>query len=249
MPSENAHGVELGLLRGFSLTVDERRVPLIWSAQRLLSFLALKSRPLTRTYVAEALWPETPRARAKANLRSALWRVQRSSSRRLVEASAQQVSLARNVVVDVLQGSQFAQQLLDTSQSCEEILTAETRAHLAADVLPDWCDEDWVIAEREQFHELRLDALEAMCARLVSAGRYGEAVDAGLAAVAAEPLRESAYHGLIEAHLAAGNPCDAVRQYRECQRLLLDELGVQPSGSLRSLLPTQYRLVCEGGRL
>ena len=41
--------------------------------------------------------------------------------------------------------------------------------------------------ERERFHQLRLHALEALCDRLTTAGRYGEAIDAGLAAVTAEP--------------------------------------------------------------
>jgi DNA-binding SARP family transcriptional activator len=247
--SENVRDFRLDLLRGFSLTVDGRRIPLIWSAQRLVAFLALKERPLTRTYVAEALWPETSRAKANANLRSTLWRVQRSCGNCLLEVSVQQICLAPHVVVDLVHGSQVARRLLDASRPCDDILTAETRAHLAADVLPDWYDDDWVIVEREQFHQLRLHALEAMSARLVSAARYGEAVDAGLAAVMAEPLRESAHRALIEAHLAAGNLCDAVRQYRDCERLLLEELGVQPSGPMRRLFPTHHLLTYEQARL
>jgi DNA-binding SARP family transcriptional activator len=98
-----------------------------------------------------------------------------------------------------------------------------------------------VLVERERFHQLRLHALEAVCDRLITAGRYGEAIDAGLAAVAAEPLRESAHRVLIKAHLAEGNHGEADRQYQLCRHILRDELGVEPSNALR-------RLVSKDGR-
>jgi DNA-binding SARP family transcriptional activator len=98
-----------------------------------------------------------------------------------------------------------------------------------------------VLLERERFHQLRLHALEALCDRLTTAGRYGEAIDAGLAAVTAEPLRESAHRVLIKAHLAEGNQGEADRQYQLCRRLLRDELGVDPSNALRALLSRDRR--------
>jgi DNA-binding SARP family transcriptional activator len=90
--------------------------------------------------------------------------------------------------------------------------------------------------EQEQYHQLRLYALEAMAKRLTTAGRHGEAVAAALAAVRAEPLRESAHRVLIDAHLAAGNRAAAQHQYEQCRRVLLDELGLEPTKSLRHLL-------------
>jgi DNA-binding SARP family transcriptional activator len=93
-----------------------------------------------------------------------------------------------------------------------------------------------VLAERERFHHLRLHALEALCDRLTAAGRYGEAVDAGLAAVRAEPLRESAHRALIKAHLAEGNHGEASRQYSSYRQLTLAEFGIEPSAHLRELL-------------
>jgi len=96
-----------------------------------------------------------------------------------------------------------------------------------------------VIVERDRYHQLRLYALEAMCKRLTSSGRYGEAVDAGLAAVRAEPLRESAHEVLIRAHLAVGNRCEAASQYARIRHLLKSELGLEPSKALRQLLPRE----------
>jgi len=99
---------------------------------------------------------------------------------------------------------------------------------LSADLLPDW-SEDWVLMERERYHQLRLRALEALCRRLSAKGRFGQAVQAGLAAVSGEPLRESARRALIEAHLAERNLAAALREYEAFGQLLQSELGIGPS--------------------
>jgi DNA-binding SARP family transcriptional activator len=69
-----------------------------------------------------------------------------------------------------------------------------------------------VLVERERFRQLRLHALEALCRRLTGDGLHAEAVDAGIAAIAAEPLRESAHRALMSAHVAEGNRGEAMRQ-------------------------------------
>src|SRR5260370_18507980 len=86
------------------------------------------------------------------------------------------------------------------------------RVELVADVLPDWY-EDWVLIEQERFRQLRLHALETLCEQLIAAGRYAVAVDAGMAAVAGEPLPERAQRVLIKAHLCKGKATEAAKQY------------------------------------
>ena len=93
-----------------------------------------------------------------------------------------------------------------------------------------------MILERERFRQLRIDALETLCSELSAAGHYADATEAGLAAVVAEPLREQAHRVLIAAHLAAGNPGEALRQYRILRELLARELGVAPSPATDRLL-------------
>jgi DNA-binding SARP family transcriptional activator len=106
---------------------------------------------------------------------------------------------------------------------------------LACDLLPDWY-EDWVLFERERFRQLRLRALDALCERLTRAGRLNEALEAGLLSVAGEPLRESAHRALMRLHLADGNTGEAVRQYRLYERLLREQVGIQPSERIQELV-------------
>jgi DNA-binding SARP family transcriptional activator len=236
MRTEVTQVATLRLLKGFVLLVGDTRVTLSSSAQRLLAFLALQDRPRTRTYVAGTLWPEATTARANANLRSSLWRALRTGHR-VIEASAHEMALATNISVDIHDAMTRAHRLLDKSSLCDDILNRQTRDDLSADLLPEWSDNEWVLIEQEQYHQLRLYALEAMAKRLTTAGRHGEAVAAALAAVRAEPLRESAHRVLIDAHLAAGNRAAARHQYEECRRILLEELGLEPSDTLRHLRP------------
>jgi DNA-binding SARP family transcriptional activator len=228
-------GLHLHLLGGFELRLTGRVVPVTSGSRRLLAFLALHNRLLTRAYVAGVLWPEVPTDRANANLRAGLWRLP-APCRLVVEQSAQCLRLAADIPIDFHAAIAAAQRLLDRSQAClEGDLSREARLQLTDELLPDWYDDDWVLPVRERFHQLRLHALEALCERLTAAGRYGEAVDAGLAAVDAEPLRESAHRTLIRAHLAEGNQVEASRQYELCRHLLQEELGVQPSARLLEL--------------
>ena len=108
-------------------------------------------------------------------------------------------------------------------------------ADLAGDLLPDWYD-DWLHDEREGLRQTRLHALERLARALSASGRYADAIQAALIAIALEPLRETAHHTLIEIHLSEGNWSEARRQFQRCRRLLKAELGVEPSASMHFLL-------------
>lgn len=235
MDDQGASTIRLSLLRRFDVQVGQHSVPLSSSAQRLVAFLALTDAPVGRSYVAGMLWPETTTKRASANLRSSLWRLQRSC-KPLVAASTDHLGLAARVAVDVRTVRAYARQLIGSSSVAGDLDSDDTRSRLDYDLLPDWYD-DWVLVERERYNQLRLHAIDALCRHLTAAGHHAEAIDAGLAAVCADPLRESAHRALIQAHLAEGNRCEAVRQYERCRRLLLDELGLEPSAAMRALLP------------
>jgi len=222
--------VRLGLLGAFELVSDGVPVRLPLSAQRVVAFVALHERPLPRAHVAWSLWLDSPDDRAGANLRSALWRIQRVEPR-LIEVSDRQLQLRDEVQVDLREAEAFARRELhgDTGGAGVEI------SALAGDLLPDWY-EDWVLFERERFRQVRLRALDALCDRLTRAGRLNEAMEAALLSVAGDPLRESAQRALVRVHLSEGNAGEAVRTYRLYQRLLHEQLGIQPSERMQELV-------------
>lgn len=225
--------VRLGLLGGFRLNIEAEDVPLPMNAQRLVCFLALHDRPLLRTFVSGSLWGESTEHRAGGSLRSALWRLHHPTYT-LVALTSDHIELSPTVAVDFREGEALAHRVLDPSQDLDDVAEVNEDV-LAADLLPDWT-EDWVLMERERYHQLRLRALEALCRRLTAKGRFGQAVQAGLAAVSGEPLRESARLVLIEAHLAEHNVAAALREYETFRELLHSELGRAPSEDMRALV-------------
>ena len=225
----------LTLLGAFDLSVGGESVPLPMNGQRVLVFLALHGGSLLRSFVAGSLWLDSPEDRAAGSLRSALWRLNRRH--RFVETDGERLHLAANVAVDVDEAAAQARRLLDPAQC--ECPSPETLL-LSRDLLPDWY-EDWVAVERERFRQLRVHALERLCDRLVEADRFGEAIEVGLAAMKSEPLRESAHRALVRAHLAEGNPSEAIDQYRRFRTLLHDELGLEPSPKMEALIASVLR--------
>ena len=229
-PVPPPRALRLGLLQGFQLQCAEGEVDIPLSSQRVLAFLALQLRPQTRSYVAATLWMDFDEERAGANLRSALWRINRCGHP-LVAVDARALRLMPDVIVDLRESARSAQQVLRGEANAAAWVDDLT----VGDLLPGWYDE-WVVTEREHFRQLRLHALEKLCEQLTDEGRFGQAVQAGLAAVSSEPLRESAHRVLIRAHLMEGNRGEAIRQYEACRQVLRRELGIEPSPVTRALL-------------
>jgi DNA-binding SARP family transcriptional activator len=229
---EQPPGILLGLLGGFDLQTGEESVSLPKRAQRLLVFLALHPRALARAYVADSLWLDASEGHAHGNLRSALWRLG-CVGPRIVAVGEGCLALDPGVSVDLHRSASLARRLLVNRTELGEADLDESL--LSEDLLPDWY-EDWVLEERERYRQLRLHALELLCERLVGLGRFGNAVQAGLAAVSGEPLRESAQRALMKAYLAEGNACDALRQYRLYRSLLHEEMGREPSSLIKDLV-------------
>jgi DNA-binding SARP family transcriptional activator len=235
-----ANAVAVDLLGAFGVRWDGVSFQLPFAAQRVVALLAIQGRPLPRAHVAGVLWMDSSEERAAASLRSALWRIGLPGCS-VVRANNQVLALAPGVSVDLHEAVARAHRLLgwppgdsaaDDSDPNEE---HRTWLALSAELLPGWYD-DWVIVERERFNQLRLHALEALSRSLTAAGRFGPAVEAGHAAIAIEPLRESAHRVLISAHLAEGNRADALHQYEIYRRLCVHELGCEPSAQMTSLL-------------
>jgi DNA-binding SARP family transcriptional activator len=212
------------LLGGFQLRVGGKVVHLPLGAQHLIALLALHGTLVRRPLVAGTLWPEKGDGRACANLRSSLWRVGQVSPH-LVICYDGVLGLSPSVSVDVGEMEAQARRLLGETACDDADLDI---APLRYDLLPDWY-EDWVLLDRERIRQIRIHALEALCARLATLERFSEAIDAGLEAVAAEPLRESAHLTLMQAHQAEGNWCEVLRAYDHLRRVLLSELAVEPS--------------------
>jgi DNA-binding SARP family transcriptional activator len=189
-------------------------------ARRLLAYLALQGRQVSRTATATNLWLDLPEETGRANLRRALWHVPRG----WIDAVGDELALVAEV--DFTQAQDIAARALGG-----EALSYEEIVLLSNDLLPGW-HEEWLLTAQEAFRLLRVQALEAACRTMTSSGNLALATQAGAAALAAEPLCESAAEALIDAHLAQRNRYQAVQCYRSFEKRLACELGVTPDPAL-----------------
>jgi DNA-binding SARP family transcriptional activator len=234
-PSLGAGGSRVLLVGGFQLVEGDAQVALAEGSQRLLALLALRGRPVKRLLIAGTLWPDVTERRAYASLRSALARLY-GSLREAVEVNPRDLQLATSVKVDLRESQALAHRLLDVAdQPLEADLSEAAITALSGELLPDWYD-DWVLLEAEDWRQLRLHALEVLAGLLTAAGRYGDAAAAALAAVRADPLRESAHSALIKVHLAEHNQSEALREFKRYCDLLRTELDIEPTPQLRQLI-------------
>lgn len=231
-PSAGSSGTgALQLLSGFALTRSGADVLVSAGCQRLVALLAVNG-VSSRAATAGLLWPDVPDSRAGGNLRSSLWRINRAWPG-LVTSDEQSLSLSRAVVVDADRLAGRARSVADASSP---LGSAGDYTELvdAGELLPGWYD-DWVIVARERLRLLRLHALELLSERLLQAGQLVWAMEAAMATVRDEPLRESGHRAVLAVHVASGNVHEARRYCARLTAMLRSELGVEPSASLRLL--------------
>lgn len=217
------------LIDHWELRRDGHPVSTTRAVRRLTALLAMQG-PHDRLWIAGQLWPECNEHNADGNLRSTLWRI-RHQHPGLVETADATVSLGRRVVLDVDDILRCAHAVLDEGVARPDALTVLATGEL----LPGWY-EDWVLVHSERLRQTQLHALERLAVLLARDGQYLEALQAGLAAVRMDPLRESAHRVVARVHLAEGNVGEAIRQFEQCRQLLADEFGIPPTRQFLDLM-------------
>jgi DNA-binding SARP family transcriptional activator len=101
--------------------------------------------------------------------------------------------------------------------------------------LADLAYEQFAQAEIARLEELRLAAVEQRVEAELALGRHGELVAELEALVSQHPLREHFRHQLMLALYRSERQAEALKAYRDARRVLSDELGLEPSESLKQL--------------
>ncbi len=103
------------------------------------------------------------------------------------------------------------------------------------DLLPEEANEPWTILERERLRTLHLTALARLAEVQIRFGLLDQAEETLRSILRREPWREEAYRTLMRLLADLGRRSEAIRMYRECEKLLRDELDVTPSAETRML--------------
>ncbi len=225
-------GWDLNLLGYWQLRLNGRPQEVGSRQQRLITALALLG-SRSRAFLADLLWPDSPESQAAGNLRASVFRITHELPC-LVQASPGSLALHQHVGVDVDNVRGLIRHI-ENGGDPSSLPVDAVEVIRRADLLPGWY-EDWVIFEQERFRQQRIDALEALARRCLASGDTSSAKHAAGAAIAIEPLRESAYVLLVRGLLEEGNVASATRVYEQVRARLKAELGIAPSRIFTELL-------------
>lgn len=193
-------------------------------ARRVLAYLAVRGQPVPRRVAAADLWPDVPDDVARTNLRRSVWHL----------PAGWVASIGDELHLQAQTDLATAHATAERALGGQELALADITL-LSEDILPGWHDE-WVLPAQDAFRLLRVQALEGACRTMTAAGHFPLAIQAGAAALAAEPLCESAAEALIDAYLGQRNRYQAAQCFLSLAGRLRRELGVQPHAGLRSRL-------------
>lgn len=101
--------------------------------------------------------------------------------------------------------------------------------------LADFTDQPFAQAAISRLDELRLAALEDRIEADLALGRHPDLVGELETLVNANPLRERPRGQLILALYRSGRQVEALEAYQDVRRVLVDELGIEPSPMLQEL--------------
>lgn len=207
---------------GAQLSFDTRK------AVALLTYLACTQRAHSRDALAALLWPEY--AAARNSLRRTLSTLQSTLGTGWLEIGRDQVALTvrPEVWVDV---ADFEVRL---DSAADRVALAATLALYRGDFLAGFTLRDspafdeWQFFEAERIRQRYAHALDHLTTLHAGAKEYAAATDTARRRLALDMLHEPAHQALMKLYLAAGQRSAALRQYRECARVLEQELGVAP---------------------
>ena len=99
----------------------------------------------------------------------------------------------------------------------------------------EFADEEWARSEAQRLEELRIVAHERLVEAELACGRAAGMIPQIESLTREHELREAFRAQLMVALYRAGRQADALRVYRDYRRVLVEELGLEPSPALAEL--------------
>ncbi len=223
-------------LDGEPIQVDTRK------AIAMFAYLAVTGVGHSRDHLATLLWPEYDQSRSRAALRRTLSPLKKALGEGwlLVDRDTVALDPAREPWLDVGEfrrliaeatAHEQAREIpcpacLDRLSQAVELYQSDFLAGFTLRDSPSF--DDWQFFETEGLRKELAEALEKLALGLSAQGDYSDAIRYARQWSAMDPLHEGAHRQLMLLYAWSGERAAAIRQYRECVRILDHELGVAP---------------------
>jgi DNA-binding SARP family transcriptional activator len=212
------------------------------SAKTLIKLLAVQpGHALHREQVIDVLWPKVDAESALNSFGKALHVARRALEPRLPQRQdSAYLRLSDGMLVlntmHVLVDADEFEQVAEDALRCREIAAYE--AALAAyrgELLPEDRYESWCSERRSALAELHIRLLLGVAEAFEQHRSYGEAADRLRDVLQQDPTREAVHRQLMLLYARMGAPDLAVRQFRDCEAVLRQELDLAPQPETISL--------------
>jgi DNA-binding SARP family transcriptional activator len=206
--------------------------------QALLAVLALHvNEPLSADRLVEDIWGDRPPATARGALQNYVSQLRGVfGADRIARRPAGYVLVLDEECVDVVRFRRMAAQARATTDVGDRAATA--RAALAlwrGPALPELAYEPFAAFELPPLEDERRDLHADLIDAELALGRHAYLVEEIEALVEASPYDERLRRQLMLALYRAGRQAEALAVYQDVRRVLVDELGIDPSRELRVL--------------
>lgn len=221
---------------GEAIHLDTRK------ALALLAYLAMAGPVHSRDSLALLFWPESDASNARAALRRTLSTLNTAIDGAGLDTDRESIAMtasdrlwfdvvAFRSLIDAVDAHDHPPGRLcaDCAARLEEANRLYAGDFMAGFTLRDSPDFDmWQFAQSEALRRQAGAALERLTAHDVALQHYDAALETAQRRLRLDPLHEAAHRDLMRLYALAGQRTSALRQYRECVRLLDQELGVPP---------------------
>ena len=225
----------------------------------LLAYLAMTGEGHSRDTLATLLWPELDQSRARAGLRYALATLKKSLGDGWLDVDRERVGLNPNLAPAPSEDRPVSEPelWLDAAEFRARLAQCRTHGHPEGQVCPDCLAplagaaelyrddflagftlrdsptfDEWQFFQTESLRQELASVLERLVQGHSAQGAHEAAIPYARRWLALDPLHEPAHRQLMRLYAVAGQRAAALRQYGECERLLLEELDVPPDENL-----------------
>jgi DNA-binding SARP family transcriptional activator len=213
----------------------------------LLCYLLLnRDRPHHRERLAAVFWGEHSTEAARKSLRNGLWRLRHAFQAAgasadeyvLVDDDSASFSTASPHWLDI---EVFETTVARHRSASAQDLTLDQSAELERAVelytgdLLEGIYEDWCLPDRERLSLLNLNTLAKLMAFHEAHGNYERGLAYGQCLLDRDDTREKIHRRMMRLHWLMGDQYAALEQYRRCEQILREELGVAPADETRQL--------------
>jgi DNA-binding SARP family transcriptional activator len=230
--------LEFRILGPLEVWDDNRQIPPGGPKQRgVLALLLLEAgRVVSSDRLIDALWGERPPPAAAPSLQNFISQLRKLFGADLLTTTPPGYRL--DIAPEQLDLERF-RRLVEEARS----LPPEERAAKLHEALSLWrgppladlAFEPFAQSEIARLEELRLAALEQRLEADLETGRHGELVPELETLVSEHPLREGFRRQLMLALYRSGRQAEALEVYQHGRRVLVEELGIEPSAALHQL--------------